>query len=331
MVTKTKLIALLVATVAFVAVREMLRNGAVFNTILDERHNQGSPTEARRVSNSPNIKRININNNNNNTDRIWHLMSPQQQDVALNGVLPSIQAHADELRQTPRHTWHYYGRCDNVWLGGKHYGGKSICNFTTTENDSCTFLSFGIEQNYKFDTELSDGYKCHGFAADPTVTHSSQLHDANPGVTFHKLGATTLVSPPDPSWWVASIPSVMNLLQLDHLNILKMDCEGCEYALGRDILLEDPTMLHKIDQVSMEFHLSKFWLHSPEALYYFGVLLQLLQEAGFRLQASQIGGCGQQHELGCMQELQDMNYPGPCATQPPQQLISCHEYLWAKH
>lgn len=28
----------------------------------------------------------------------------------------------------------------------------------------------------------------------------------------------------------------------DHLDVLKMDCEGCEYALARDILKEDPGM-----------------------------------------------------------------------------------------
>jgi hypothetical protein len=43
--------------------------------------------------------------------------------------------------------------------------------------------------------------------------------------------------------------------------------KGCEYSLARDILAEDPTFLHRVDQFSFEAHVSKQWLDSAEALY----------------------------------------------------------------
>lgn len=124
------------------------------------------------------------------------------------------------------------------------------------------------------------------------------------------------------------MPSTKRFLQIDHLNVLKFDCEGCEYALARDILLEDPDFLSHIDQVAGEFHVSTFWLNTTETLYYYGMLLKLLDDAGFRLQASQIGGCDDKYQKGCMKELQDMKYPGPCIATVDAR--ACHEYLFAK-
>lgn len=32
----------------------------------------------------------------------------------------------------------------------------------------------------------------------------------------------------------------------------QMDCEGCEYALARDVLAEDPAFFHHVSQFAVE-------------------------------------------------------------------------------
>ena len=104
--------------------------------------------------------------------------------------------------------------------------------------------------------------------------------------------------------------------------------KGCEYSFARDILAEDPMFLHKVDQFSFETHVSKQWLNSTEALYYYAMIFKLLEEAGLTLQASLVLGCGGSHEAtGCMDELVQMKFP--CGYEKTRG-TSCHDYLFAR-
>jgi hypothetical protein len=65
-------------------------------------------------------------------------------------------------------------------------------------------------------------------------------------------------------------------------------------------LREDPKFLSHVDQMSIETHVSKAWLTTREHLYYFGLHFALLEEAGFRMEWSQVFGCAKRHEVpGC--------------------------------
>lgn len=46
-------------------------------------------------------------------------------------------------------------------------------------------------------------------------------------------------------------------LRYDRIEVLKMDCAGCEYALAQDILLEDPNFLHSVDQLGIAIDVSQ--------------------------------------------------------------------------
>jgi len=229
------------------------------------------------------------------------------------------QAQLIEKRQEDRR---YPWSC-NITKCGKGWGAHNLCD---TVPMNCTFFSFGIARHYGFDTDLANNFGCHGFAADPTVTHQSQLH---PLITFHQIGAKMLnpnfEQKQGKKWWTISVPSLRRALDIPTLNVLKMDCEGCEYSLARDVLTEDPDFFkNHLDQITIETHVSREWLNTTETLYYYGMLFKLLKDAGFRLHETYIGSCSPDHEkTGCMKELQDMNYI--CG-----KYRSCHNYLFAK-
>jgi hypothetical protein len=182
------------------------------------------------------------------------------------------------------------------------------------------FYSFGISHDFSFDEDLARRWRCRGFAADPTVTHSSQLAD---NVTFHKVAATTLGGG-TPFPLTTSKPALRRWLGHPRVAALKMDCEGCEYALPRDVALEDPGFFDRVDQFAVEFHVSRRWVDSEEAVYALARLHQQLRTAGLVLQSALVGGCAAENEAaGCHELLVEAGIPcgpGKC----------CHNCLFAR-
>lgn len=211
---------------------------------------------------------------------------------------------------------------------GEYMKSHMICKGSMPQTPPCIFVSFGVNRDYRFEVALAEEWGCRGFAADPTITHPSSLHEL---VTFHNLGANTLdtgawirregslgtlgnnnVSRAETQWWSVSVPGVSRFLGLgrQRISMVKLDCEGCEFALARDILMEDPLYLRKVDQIAIETHVSRSWLNSTEHLYYFGLMFALLEEAGLKLAWSSIFGCSKRHEVtGCLPELRETGFP----------------------
>ncbi len=125
-------------------------------------------------------------------------------------------------------------------------------------------------------------------------------------------------------WITVSPMKVMAFFGHKHLNVLKMDCEGCEYALARDVARFDPAFFTKVDQVALEVHVSNYWIKDELHLHYLGLLYHMLFVNGFTLEHATVSGCAREKELlGCQQELVAMGYP--CGLGK-----SCHNYLFAK-
>ena len=220
-------------------------------------------------------------------------------------AVASVFAERDERRT-----------CKTIMIG-QGWGGHKLCN---TIPQKCTFYSFGISSDYSFDLSLADNYSCNGFAADPTVTHPSKLH---PLVTFHQIGAK-LLRKNNNEWLSTSMPSLMKWKQDKWVDVLKMDCEGCEYSLARDVFVEDPSFFHKIGQLAIEIHVSRVWLNTTEHLYALGKLLKQLQDAGLYLADAVVGGCAPSDEAaGCMDVLHEVGIP--CGKGK-----SCHNYLFSR-
>ena len=181
---------------------------------------------------------------------------------------------------------------------------------------------------------MATKWTCCGFVADPTVDHSSHLHLL---VISYSLGTNTprenfdLAKLKNP-FWTVSMPSVNRFLQVDRINVLKMDCEGCEYAFDRDILMEEAPFLHKVHQLAFEVHLNSLWMNNTETLYYYTVLSRLMEETGLQLMMLAMGysRLWMEHEkfqshLGLM----TIRYPGR-GMKKLYKRQSCHNYRFAR-
>ena len=204
---------------------------------------------------------------------------------------------------------------------GSGWGKHALCNKEMDRSDRCIWISFGIADDYSFDEDLEARYpNCYGYLLDPTVTLSSSLSER---MLFFKVGATAL-NEADNEWTVASLPTVHYFVGGGHIEVLKMDCEGCEYAIARDVAMENPRLLREVTQFALEIHISKFWITSQEEVFHLGMLYEMLDREGFHLQHSSIHRCAKIHEsYGCSDELVALGYP--CGIHQ-----MCHNYLFSK-
>ena len=245
--------------------------------------------------------------------KLWDEMSTLEQKEAMKEAGSYIKKYGGLIMKAGRNNKSVrHGTCDL----DKNIGstGHKLC-LPNPIPDPCTFISFGINDDPSYDRELATYWKCRGFAADPTVHHPSKLHDL---VTFHNIGATILMNNEEreidkggtEEWWFTSMPKLRAFLGLDRINVLKLDCEGCEVALSRDILREDPSFLQHVDQINLETHVTRTWINSTEHAYYFGLHFALLEEAGFDLEWSSVFGCSKRHEItGCVPEMEEYEFP----------------------
>ena len=233
------------------------------------------------------------------------LQSPQ----TLESLKQKAAHHLSEFGQEMQAT-QGARRCKVESVGSGH-GVHSLCAELKSQISSsspCIFYSYGISHDYSFDTAMADEWGCKGVALDPSVTYSSKLH---PRVTFHNIAARTMDAKEDAQWdLVTTVPGLKKFLGHNRINVLKMDCEGCEYALAQDILLEDPEFLHSVDQLAIEIHVSQQWLKTEAQAHYLGMLYALTKDAGLRLVETVFGSCHPDHEApGCHPVLQEAGFP----------------------
>jgi hypothetical protein len=273
--------------------------------------------------------------------KLWTEMNPAQQQQAMDEVGVYMQKYGAMIyiknkRAYSKSILHSKKCVLDEKIGST---GHKICG--PIPEQPCNFISFGINDDPSFDREMADHWGCRGFAGDPTVSHPSKLHEK---VTFHNVGASMLQDNEErlkdkggtTEWWSTSMPKLRYFLGLERIDLLKLDCEGCEMALGRDILREDPYFLTHVDQISIETHVSKAWMTTQEQVYYFGLMFPLLEEAGFEMEWSSVFGCSKRHEVpGCMPEL--AQYGWPCGYEPwpgKKNVVlgrSCQEFTWKRY
>jgi hypothetical protein len=270
--------------------------------------------------------------------KLWTEMDAEQQQVALDEVGTYLRKYGTLIMARGRNVKIKHGSCDLKVFKNGH----ALCGPPPPSSSDCFFISFGINDDPSFDVDLATDWNCSGFAGDPTVPHPSKLH---PRVTFHNVGASIISANEErlihkggtEDWITTSMPKLRYWLGRKHIDILKLDCEGCEVAFARDILREDPEFLFAVDQLSIETHVSKTWIRTQEELYYFGLHFALLEEAGFQLEWSDVFGCSKRHEItGCLPEIEE-KYGYPCGYSDwkdhPKVVLgrSCQDFLWKRY
>ena len=125
----------------------------------------------------------------------------------------------------------------------------------------------GHAQNeWTFESDVRRRMGCRVFALDPTVNHKAELAD---GIHFLKWAAPSpsgidplVITGGDNSqsgWFFMPPPLLAQLVAPGNtpIPVLKMDCEGCEYALYDSVMHHNPGFFMRVDQFVIEVHLSK--------------------------------------------------------------------------
>lgn len=157
---------------------------------------------------------------------------------------------------------------------GTEYGGWTIAP-EYINKDSIVY-SFGIGEDISFDLELINKFGVNVYAFDPTPKSINWVKSQNVPVNFKMYeygiadfdGVAQFNPPENPdhvshtlldrpstsnraiSVQVYTLQTIMKMLKHTHIDILKMDIEGAEYPVLRDLINQDIP----IKQLLVEFH-----------------------------------------------------------------------------
>jgi hypothetical protein len=219
----------------------------------------------------------------------------------------------------------------------RRFGGRAahfLCDQKVNTSKDCVFYSFGVNTDWSFDRQLAEAWECDGILLDPSINHRAQMH---PRLRFFPIGATMLNSDEQggagslqsdivaSSWLMTSPVKLMQFLGHKNISVLKMDCEGCEYSIARDLFQHgDPRFFSKVGQFAFEAHVSRSWTKTVDHIHFLGLLFHILKREGFELIRSAVLPCSREDEvLGCMDELIQVGYP--CGSRK-----MCHEYSFSR-
>ena len=125
-------------------------------------------------------------------------------------------------------------------------------------------------------------------------------------------------------WQLISPIQVSHMFNHRAIDVLKMDCEGCEFAIARDVALHQPRFFSRVGQFAIELHLSKFFASTDEHIHYLGLLFYILEREGLILVDARIERLHPKHEsYGCDDKLVAANFP--CGKRQ-----MGHNYLFAR-
>lgn len=131
-------------------------------------------------------------------------------------------------------------------------GGKWVCNFKQiTALDSCVVYSFGVFNEVTFEMELRKRTKCEVFTFDPFDADVPR-YARGLGIQHTQAGVGPV---PNPQKRLKTLIELMDERHHTHINILKLDIEGLEWDLMRE-LVKLPEL--PFDQLLVELHYDGF-------------------------------------------------------------------------
>jgi Methyltransferase domain len=150
----------------------------------------------------------------------------------------------------------------------KKWEEQSFCidDLKLRQND-CLVYSIGIHDSWEWEEKMAKLFGCQVFAFDPTQTYAQDLA---PGVQFHSLGLQGVGTDMTATHGIeyAAIPSTklrtldQLMAQFGHtkLDVLMLDCEGCEWGVLRQMWCDTGKHTKKapnVDQMVIEMHFQK--------------------------------------------------------------------------
>jgi len=176
---------------------------------------------------------------------------------------------------------------------GSGWGKHELCDDIPR---NCYFQSWGISSDWSFDKAMADTYDCSGDLFDPTRDYNKTIypgHDLNFYAVGHPLAIVSFAK-----WEYTSAVESFIQSGKDRLDVLKMDCEGCEYSLAPIVEEKMPEFFHKVGQFNVEIHMPVQWMATDQHVYNLGFLLHLVLESGKTLQSADTSTCGHAEKSG---------------------------------
>ena len=142
----------------------------------------------------------------------------------------------------------------------KKWEEQSFCIDDLNRHD-CIVYSFGIHDSWEWEAKMAKLFGCQVFAFDPTQNYD---RDLAPGLKFYSLGLQGAGADVSKTHGIeyASIPKhklrtldqIMKDLGHSSLDLLMLDCEGCEWGVLRQMWCHDTP---NVDQMVIEMHFQK--------------------------------------------------------------------------
>lgn len=147
-------------------------------------------------------------------------------------------------------------------------GGKWLCNPEELSRGTVVY-SFGVGSEYSFDQDMAElfGAEVHMFDPGPTQVKQFSEFKARPfgqgTVTFHPVGLGPVSEDPAHAWELVlegakcqakAMGDLARQLGHSHVDILKIDIEGGEYAALKQILTSGTLKQLGVRQLLIEFH-----------------------------------------------------------------------------
>uniref|UniRef100_A0A0B7A6J9 Methyltransferase domain-containing protein n=1 Tax=Arion vulgaris TaxID=1028688 RepID=A0A0B7A6J9_9EUPU len=162
-------------------------------------------------------------------------------------------------------------------MGNINEGGWEVCDdIDVRPTPPCIVYSYGINNDWTFDDDISKLYGCHVFSFDPSI--QSDTHNRSDLVHFYKLGISGQSYINKQKWQLYRHEDLRVLLKHERstIDVIKMDVENAEWSALDDMVTSD--QFKNVRQLFIEFHVFKKNITVLEKL----KTLRSLEVAGFQ-------------------------------------------------
>jgi FkbM family methyltransferase len=175
------------------------------------------------------------------------------------------------------------------------YGDWPVCNDWLPKG--CTVYDFGIANEWAFSDSMATQHGCEVHSFDPSDGHLEEHHAHHQtNVSFHPLGLSGGEEDSLSSAWHDTSghgygAAIGPLRRLDHImatlghsavDVLKIDCEGCEWEALAGVARAAPEALSCVHVLLIELHFAKRFAGSNSSLIHAAETYQHLRSNGWK-------------------------------------------------
>lgn len=200
------------------------------------------------------------------------------------------------------------GPSQKVPRPGKAWEEQGLCARELEEKkgreggERCLVYSFGIFDSWEWEEQVAALFGCDVHAFDPTMSYKTDLA---PGVTFHKLGlagaGVDVTTTHGAEYAAVDKTLVLSLdeikVRLGHagrpLDVLMMDCEGCEWGVLKQLACGNMSASQSVGQLVLELHFQKnLGIETPADVFLAADAVTCLQQQRWVINSIERSGVG---------------------------------------